>query len=185
MMRVVPADLVDRPNRRSVGALFHDHSAFVWRVLRHHGVPDRDLEDACQEVFVVAQRREEELDASRGAVTTWLYAIAWRVASTYRRSTARRREVLGLPSDDSQSGDEGPERELVRNRQRELLTRLLLELDDEKRSVVMLYEIEGLSMREIADTLGCPLQTAYYRLQAAHRELRAALIRRRADEELR
>ncbi len=134
---------------------------------------------------MVAQRRQKELDASRGAATTWLYEIAWRVASTYRRSIGRRREVLGLPNDDPQSGDEGPERELVRNRQRELLTSLLLKLDDDKRSVVMLYEIEGLSMREIADTLGCPLQTAYYRLHAAHRELRAALTRRRADEELR
>lgn len=156
--------------RTSLDAMFRAHAAFVWRVLRHHGVPDRDLDDACQEVFLVVQRRGADEGDERGALTTFLHAIAWRVASTFRRSTSRRREVLD-PS--PAEGFAAPDpHELVE--QQRVLVRLLTALDDDKRAVVVLYEIEERPMREVAAILDIPLQTAYSRLQAAHRELRVA-----------
>jgi len=169
---------VERIASRSIEEVFREGSSFVWRVLRHHGVPDRDLEDACQEVFVVVQRKQADLDASRGAISTWLYAIAWRVASAYRRSAGRRREVLGLDEEGAEpSAGPSPESALASSRQRSLLIALLEELDDDKRSVVILYDIEEMPMREVADALGCPLQTAYTRLHAGRKLLREALAR--------
>jgi RNA polymerase sigma-70 factor (ECF subfamily) len=48
-------------------------------------------------------------------------------------------------------------------------------LDDAKRDVFVLYEIEGLTMREVCDVLDCPLQTAYSRLHAARKVLTDAV----------
>ena len=57
---------------------------------------------------------------------------------------------------------------------RAFVQQLLDALDDDKRAVLVLYEIEGLSMREVAEVVGCPLQTAYSRLHAGRELLRAA-----------
>ena len=58
---------------------------------------------------------------------------------------------------------------------RALMTRLLDALDDDQRAVIVLYEIERLPMREVAETIGCPLQTAYSRRKAALERLRTEL----------
>jgi RNA polymerase sigma-70 factor (ECF subfamily) len=50
-------------------------------------------------------------------------------------------------------------------------------LDEDKRAVFTLYEIEELPMKEVAEALGCPLQTAYARLYAARRQFEASLRR--------
>lgn len=154
-----------------VGALFRAHGAFVWRVLRHHGVPDRDLEDACQEVFVVAQRRAGEYEPS-AAETTWLYAIAWRVASDWRQRAHLRREELGEPPEQAARAAEQPEAVVASKRRAERLAQLVAALDDDKRAVFVLYEIEELPMTRVAEILGCPLQTAYYRLHAARERVK-------------
>jgi RNA polymerase sigma-70 factor (ECF subfamily) len=52
---------------------------------------------------------------------------------------------------------------------------LLATLDDDKRTVLVLYELEGLTMKEVAEAIGCPLQTAYSRLHAARERVLAAL----------
>ena len=66
----------------------------------------------------------------------------------------------------------------VEHRQtRDLLARLLDELDDDKRAVFVLYEVEGLLMKQVAEVVGCPLQTAYSRLHAARELLAAAYLR--------
>jgi RNA polymerase sigma-70 factor (ECF subfamily) len=66
---------------------------------------------------------------------------------------------------------------------RVLLDRVLDELDDDKRAAFVLYEIEELPLKDLAAALGCPLQTAYSRLQAARREVEEALRRLRAKED--
>ena len=63
---------------------------------------------------------------------------------------------------------------------REALVRLdgiLTGLDEDKRAVFVLYEIEQLAMAEVAEAVGCPLQTAYSRLHAARAEVTAAAAR--------
>ena len=59
----------------------------------------------------------------------------------------------------------------ARKQARERLGALLSQLDDDKRAVFTLYEIEELPMKDIARIVGCPLQTAYSRLHAARQRV--------------
>jgi RNA polymerase sigma-70 factor (ECF subfamily) len=111
------------------------------------------------------------------ALRSWLYSICLRVASEYRRSARVRREV---------SVDQVPEAPAPAVQDdtvitRELSARLLAaldRLDQEKREAFVLYEIQELTLREVAEALGCPLQTAYSRLQAARAVVRQNFERR-------
>ena len=153
------------PERRpSFEEIFREHGRFVWRTVIHLGVPERDAPDVSQEVFVVVHRKLGGFEG-RSKLRTWIYGICVRTASDYRRRAVRREEPTEAPL----SGDatEHPD-EIVRRRQ--ALTALhaaLGRLDEDKRAVFVLFEIEQLSMREVADAVGCPVQTAYARLYAA------------------
>src|SRR3954466_4042923 len=71
--------------------VFVSHGRFVWRTLRYLGVAEADLEDVCQEVFLVVHRRLAEFEG-RSSVRTWVYGIALRVASDYRKRARVHRE---------------------------------------------------------------------------------------------
>jgi RNA polymerase sigma-70 factor, ECF subfamily len=153
----------------------------VWRTLRRLGVTPAQLDDAAQDVFVVVHRRLPEFDgrSPRG----WLYAIAVRVASDYRRGTVSRRtsplsESLVDPALDP--GQTNERRESV-----ELLHALLGELSESKRTVFVLAELEELSVPEIAGILGENLNTVYSRVRAARADFESALHRHRLRTERR
>lgn len=155
--------------------IFREYAPFVWRGLRRLGVPECDVEDVCQEVFVVVHRKLGDFEG-RSSLRTWIYGICARTASDYRRSGRVRREVVtDAPPDAPQ---EGGQHDAVAMRQaRATLDRILDELDDDKRSVFVLFEIEELTMAEVAEALGCPLQTAYSRLHAARKVVEAGVAR--------
>lgn len=155
-------------------ALFRAHAPFVWRVLRRLGVSEADVEDVAQEAFLVVHRRLSEFEG-RSQLRTWIYGICVRVASDHRRRAHVRRE-LATDRPPERSGSAPQPRELEQRQARALLDAALAELDDDKRAVFVLYEIEELPMKEVADALACPLQTAYSRLHAARRELRERLL---------
>lgn len=67
--------------------------------------------------------------------------------------------------------------ELARTQARAQLLTILDRLDEDKRSVFVLYELEELGMKEVAEIVGCPLQTAYSRLHAARRVVVEAIER--------
>jgi RNA polymerase sigma-70 factor (ECF subfamily) len=153
--------------------IFDDHAPTVTRTLRYLGVPESDLMDAAQEVFLVVDRRFREFEG-RSSLSTWIRQICLRVAlSTRRRRGRRREEVLEHPPDPGVEADQHAG--IERREQRALLNGLLDALDDDQRAVIVLYEIELLPMREVAETVGCPLQTAYSRRKAALDRLRVAL----------
>lgn len=156
------------------------HAAFVWRVLRRLGVRPSDVEDVCQEVFLIVHRKLAEFE-HRSSVSTWLYAIALRCASDYRRRAYVAREVSHEVVDHSTIDAAQPDS--VANRQaRALLDRILDGLDEDKRAVFVLYELEEIAMAEIAEIVGCPVQTAYSRLHAARAAVEAATSRLHAKE---
>jgi RNA polymerase sigma-70 factor (ECF subfamily) len=148
-----------------VSAVLREHGPYAWRVLRRLGVREADVEDVCQEVFLVIHRRLSDFEG-RSSMRTWVYGICVRVASDYRKRAVNRREVLTEEMPDQIAADD-PHGALATRRAREMLDHILSQLDDDKRAVFVLYEIEGLGMSEVADALGCPLQTAYSRLHAA------------------
>ncbi|MDF3070375.1 MAG: polymerase sigma factor RpoE [Polyangiaceae bacterium] len=157
------------PNLRTV---FDEHARYVIRTLRHFGVKEADVEDVAQEVFVTVHRKLPEFEG-RSKLRTWLYSICLRVASDYRRRAyvVRERPTSSPPVDDGERSGAEPDATLE---SRAFVQKLLEALDDDKRAVLVLYEIEGLTMREVAEVIGCPLQTAYSRLHAARDLLREA-----------
>lgn len=160
-------------------AVFDEHARYVIRTLRHLGIREADVEDVAQEVFVTVHRKLPEFEG-RSKLRTWLYAICLRVASDHRRRAhvVRERATSSPPIDDGERSGREPDA-LVESRA--AVADLLGALDEDKRQVLVLYEIEGLTMREVADVLGCPLQTAYSRLHAARDILRDAW--QRSEEE--
>jgi len=162
--------------------IFREHAPFVWRVVRRLGVSESDTADVCQEVFVVIHRRLPEFEG-RSSVRTWVYAICVRTAADYRRRVSRRRETV--TDDVPEAATEARQDVALSMREaRARLDRVLDELDDDKRAVFVLYEIEELTMADVASAVGCPLQTAYSRLHAARAEVQASIQRMRTRDEV-
>lgn len=163
--------MTDEP-RPSMRQIFDEHARYIWRTLRHLGIPEADTPDLCQEVFVIVHRRLPSFEG-RSSLRTWLYGICIRVASEHRRRPHVRRETpLSEPALEVHERQEtAPDSSLER---RSAVEHMLATLDEDKRQVVVLYEIEGFSMKEVAEILECPLQTAYSRLHAARALMLAA-----------
>lgn len=167
-----------KPVEASFRDVFDTHLPYVWRLLRYLGVSDADLEDACQDVFVIAHRRMGELQQS-DVPRPWMRQICVNVASNSRRSQRRRRYGGGL--DDLELPTEANQhREAEVRQMRQVLLSVLEQVPEDQRRVFVLYEIEQLSMSEVASTLECPLQTAYHRLHAAR--AKATVLARAAWE---
>jgi RNA polymerase sigma-70 factor (ECF subfamily) len=161
----------------SVRQVFDEHARYIWRTLRHLGIPDADAPDLCQEVFIAVHRKLPSFEG-RSTLRTWLYGICIRVASEHRRRPHVRNErPASEPAPEGSSPSESaPD---TRLEQRAAVHRLLSVLDEDKRLVVVLYEIEGFSMKEVAEIAGCPLQTAYSRLHAGRELMLSALTAER------
>jgi RNA polymerase sigma-70 factor, ECF subfamily len=158
-----------------IAALFREHFRFLWRSLRRLGVREASVDDAVQDVFLVAHRKLAEFEG-RSTHRVWLFAIALRVAAEHRRRDAR------LQLDDH--ADETPAREqdgLEQRRRMRLLYRLLDELSDPQREVFVMAEIEGFTAPEIAEALDEKLNTVYSRLRLARRHFERALARQKLE----
>jgi RNA polymerase sigma-70 factor (ECF subfamily) len=156
-----------RPAFREV---FEQHAGSVGRTLRYLGVAEADLMDAAQEVFLVVNRRYAEFEG-RSSLSTWIHEICVRVAfSTRRRNRRRREEVVAAPPEESVDAEQ--DLRIAQREDRALLQQLLDSLDETQRQIVVLHEIERLPMREVAEIVGCPLQTAYSRCKAALEKMR-------------
>jgi RNA polymerase sigma-70 factor, ECF subfamily len=164
------------------GVLYDAHFDFVWRSLRRLGVPLHALDDAAQEVFLVALRRHDEFEG-RSAIKTWLFGIAWNVARSLARSPSRREEAL--PDGVADAQELGPQEAASRSEAIRMLYALLDELESERRAVFVMSELEEMSAPEIAEITGTPLNTVYSRLRAARSDFDAALKRRRARDDWR
>jgi RNA polymerase sigma-70 factor, ECF subfamily len=165
-----PSGPSEATTRLSLREVFDTEVAFVFRVLRRLGVPERDLDDAAQDVFVVVHRRLPSFEGGL-SLRAWLFGIARRVALARRRRASQRFEHLDNEAHGAAT-DVGNEEQIAA---RALLERALAVLDAPKREVLFLYELEGMPMHEVAQAVGCPLQTAYSRLRAARALVRSEL----------
>jgi RNA polymerase sigma-70 factor (ECF subfamily) len=138
------------------------------------GVRKADVPDLVQEVFVTVHRRLGAVEI-QSSLRAWIYGICVRTCANYRKRAMRTREVLV---------SEAPERSIDtsdRVQHKLDLVRALDTLDDDQRAVFLLYEVEELSMPEVAAALGCPTSTAYSRLYAAQRVVRRTFDERRVE----
>jgi RNA polymerase sigma-70 factor (ECF subfamily) len=159
-----------RPN---FDALYDEHFAVVWRMLRALGVEPASLDDATQDVFVAGFRQLDRFEG-RSSVKTWLCGIACNVASNYRRREHRKGGLLPLNPSWPATGA-GPLEQLEQAQAWNLVSAFLETLDEGKRRVYALSRIEGLSAPEIAEALEIPVNTVYSRLGAAQAALQKFL----------
>jgi RNA polymerase sigma-70 factor, ECF subfamily len=154
-------------------AVITENFAWVWRSLVRLGVPRADAEDALQEVFLVASRRLGDIEAGRERA--FLFSTALRIASRARRTQQRRREVLDEAPAERLDPAPGPEESLGRARARAELEAILDTMPLELRAVFVLFELEQVTMAEIAVLLEIPPGTVASRLRRAREHFQSAL----------
>jgi RNA polymerase sigma-70 factor (ECF subfamily) len=165
--------------------VYEDYFAFVWTSARRLGVPEALVEDAVQEVFVIVHRRLEEFEG-RSSMKTWLFGIVRNVSREVRRSIRRksphqaRPEALADPGDLVAASEDRPDNTAIRSHENRVLHALLDRLDDDKREVFVLAELEQFSAPEIAEVIGINPNTVYSRLRLARQEFAEAAARYRA-----
>jgi len=136
------------------------------------GVGRDSIEDACQDVFLQAFRY---LPKFRGECSfkTWLYRICASEARRHRERAKLRKGLLNLLSSEppqayASEGDWG------QRRAEQLVSRALSKLPETERLVFVLYELEGLPGKEIAEIARCPEATVWRRLHYARKTFRKA-----------
>jgi RNA polymerase sigma-70 factor (ECF subfamily) len=176
------------PERRATPAerlrsLVEVHFDFIGRSLRRLGVPEADVDDACQQVFWVASRRLEEIQ--EGKEKSFLFGVALRVASDARRARRRRAAVLDERAGeaDAPADSPSPESLLQQQRARALLDQILEAMPLELRTVFVLFELEEMTASEIAQTLDLPPGTVASRLRRAREIFHEQSRRLRAAQE--
>jgi RNA polymerase sigma-70 factor, ECF subfamily len=142
-----------------------DHFDVLWRFLRRLGIAESDTDDAVQEVVLVLARKLDQVQV--GSERAFVFSTAVRVASDFRRRTRNRREIDDAELGGMQSPDLDPEALAEKQRHRAVLQSVLDQLPMELRSVFVLYELEELTMAEIAQTLELPPGTVASRLRRA------------------
>lgn len=151
-------------------ALYDAHFDFVYRVARRFGTPDSEMDDVCQETFLVAFRKLASFRGGR--FTTWLYRVAANVTSDRHRRRRFRRALAGLWSAQKPADVPAPaaDRAIEAREARVHVERILERMAPKKREVFVLFEIEGLSGEEIAERIDCQPGTVWTRLHHARRE---------------
>jgi RNA polymerase sigma-70 factor (ECF subfamily) len=167
-----PPETVRSPAFRDV---FDAELDFVWNCLRRLGIPERDIEDEALEVFLRVQESLSEFDPSR-SIRPWIAGFAFRVACEYRRRPRHRYEQMGMDIDAPADGA-SPEQHAAEGQRRAVILAALDRVADARRAVLVLHDVFGYSIPEVAENCDIPLNTAYSRLRVARAEFAQALTR--------
>jgi RNA polymerase sigma-70 factor (ECF subfamily) len=157
-------------------AVFEAESSYVLNSLRRLGVFERDLDDLTHDVFLAVHLRFGDYDPAR-PIRPWLFAFAARVAAAYRRRARHRLEVIdgAIEAVDEQAG--AADARVAAQEARRLVIQALDAVEFDRRTVLVMHDIDGESMPEIARTLSIQLNTGYSRLRLAREEFETALKR--------
>lgn len=164
-----------RGDRRAFDTLYVRHQPQVLAMALRRGCPPGEAEDVVHEVFMTLWRRPPQLEAAK--LSTWMYrATANQVASLHRRRRVREAfaVALGRPSSDTGMTGEIESKDLV--------AAVLGRMSAPKREVLVLHELEGMTGPEIAEMVGCRVNTVWTRLHYARIEFRKWVERLRAEE---
>lgn len=160
-------------SRQAFEVACSEHLGQVWRQLRAMGVAPSHLDDATQEVFLTAHRKFDSFEG-RAQMSTWLYAIAYRVGCNFRRKF--RREPAELP-EELPTREGNPEQALSDRRAAELVERFCAELSEKLRDVFVLCLLEGQPVPEVAALLGVSVNTVHSRVRLLREAFRKELAR--------
>ncbi len=160
--------------------IYHAYVEFVWRVVRRRGVPEHEVEELVHEAFLVVHRRLPFYEP-RASIRSWVFAIARGVVSNHRRGRRRasEREMNFVQSDSPETPEEA-----YRRKQLAHDVALFIEtLDDKKKSVFMLCDVEGLRAASVAARLGIRTNLVHTRLRSARVSFKIFLAERGYGDE--
>jgi len=167
----------------SFHVLYTQYFEFVWGSARRLGTDEHALDDVVQEIFIVIHSKLHTLEKP-AALRSWIYGIVRRTVSNYHRSRRARGDSSPIGVDSElESSQPTPLEATQRNSDLELLALLLAELDEPKREIFALVELDEMTVPEVAEALEIPLNTAYSRLRAARVAFEAALARHEAHHQ--
>jgi RNA polymerase sigma-70 factor (ECF subfamily) len=148
-------------------SLYERYAPLVHRFASALGVPTDEREDAAQDIFIAVYRSLKHF-RGEAQLSTWIYRIAARHAIRLgrRRRTRETMRLTMLKEKPTVLVDPSE-----RSTQIATLDRMLAKLPQKKRTVLVLFEIEGLSAKEISDVVGCPENTVWSRLHHARSEM--------------
>jgi RNA polymerase sigma-70 factor (ECF subfamily) len=160
--------LSSQASKARLERMFNEHHDFIWRLLRRLGVSREKVDDASQNVFLVATERVDSIQP--GSERAFLFGTALRVARSQQRN--ERRWVLDDEMDSRHSIAPKPEAVAEQRMAVDLMDRVLATMDLDLRTTFVLFELEGLSTPEIAALADIPLGTAASRLRRAREQFR-------------
>jgi len=146
--------------------LVQEHYDFIWRLLSRLGVVGAEVDDAAQQVFMVLVTRQD-LSIKPGSERAFLYGVALRVAKEFRRKAQSSQNHVA--PDPERLVDAAPDLEAVaaRNQARRQLDRILERMPDSLKEAFILFELEDLTVPQIAALLAIPTGTVASRLRRA------------------
>lgn len=168
---------------QSPGQAYERYFEVVWRNLRRLGVAESALEDAAQDVFIVVHRRWADFEG-RSSLKTWVIGICLHIAKQHLRRGARAaREQAAIDENQAAPGDVA--HDLERRQAAQQLMSTLDQMTQPQRAILVLVELEELTVAEAAEAMKIPASTAYKRLQQAHRVFEQLWLRQVARDEWR
>lgn len=154
---------------RGFAELYTEHAAFVWRASVWLGVPAAHLDDAVQEVFLVAHRRLADFEG-KSSMRTWLFGVARRIAFRFRRTQSRaRRKVEALV--DTAPTEIDLEHWYAHREASHRVLRFIEDLEPDQRIAFVLSDVEGFTRPELGAALGLNENTAWARVRSARAKL--------------
>jgi RNA polymerase sigma-70 factor (ECF subfamily) len=153
--------------------MVNDEYTFIWRSLRGLGVAAASVDDAAQQVFLVASQKFDAV--TPGSERAFLFATARGVAANARRAMARSRE---LGDDDALAAEPdrapSPEELTAKKHATAILERILDGMTEDLRTAFVLHELEGLTMAAMAELLEVAPGTIASRIRRAREQFEAA-----------
>lgn len=163
--------LCQKGDTKSFRVLYRRHSPRIRSIL-YQLCESSCLDDMVQEVFLRAWKGLPKFRAS-ASFSTWLYRIAWNVASDQRQAFNSKRTQLQIISEKSPTHQEAPD--LMELHYKDLVQRGLASLSFEHRTIIVLHDLEGVPQKEVAEILEIPLGTVKSRLFHARTSMRQFL----------
>jgi RNA polymerase sigma-70 factor, ECF subfamily len=176
-LRSVRSPVPSPPPEVSCVETFDRELDYLYGTLQRLGARPGDMDDLLQDVFLILYRTWSSLDISR-PLRPWLFGVAFRVVRTQRRRRARELSDAGLDLEDTART---PEAWMQGQESVALLSAALERVPMARRSVLVMHELEGLEVVDIARKLAITKFGVYARLYKGRKELASAVRRLSAE----
>jgi RNA polymerase sigma-70 factor, ECF subfamily len=158
-------------------ALVRQYQARVYSIAYHYVGNCEDARDLAQEIFIRLYRTLNRVDAE--TLLPWIIRVARNASIDFLRRRRSRPPGSDVQADemlDLQSADLNPEEHLEQNDRRRMIYRALRSLTGLNQEIILLKEIQGMQIPEIAALLGVPVGTVKSRSNRARIELGEAIL---------